>query len=317
MRKVKMLLLALVVLSMASACKKGTTGTTPAGYAYTIHTKGTGNKPNLGDYVIWDMYVRKDTQLLYSSAMRGSSERIVIEDVKNVKDPVAIMILEAVRMLGKGDSATFVLKIDSTKAPVNGFQGAKQASVTLAVKDVMNEEQYIATLKPEEKDGFMKQKVSRVRAKIVADSTSAFAKDYAAGKLPDGVQTTASGLKYKILKQGTGNFPKKGQGVAVDYYGALKDGTPFDQSFERGQPITFPIGQGQVIPGWDEALMLLKEGTTAILFIPSNLAYADKVDPSGPIPPNADLLFYVELLKAFDAPKQNPQMPQMQMPQGQ
>ncbi len=311
-----MLLFALVVISMASACKKGTTGTTPAGNAYTIHTKGSGSKPNIGDWVIADMYVRKDTQLLYASSMRGTPERFEIEaDAKDVKDPVGKLILEAVKLISKGDSATFVLKIDSTKAPINGFQGAKEARVTFVVKDVLKEDQFVATLKPEEKAQYLQIKAGRVRAKSVKDSTAVFAKDYAVGKLPDGVQTTASGLKYKILKQGTGALPKKGQGVAVDYYGALKDGTSFDQSFERGQPITFPIGEGQVIPGWDEALMLLKEGTTAILFVPANLAYADKVDPSGPIPPNSDLIFYVDLMKVFDVPKQNPQMPQM--PQGQ
>jgi FKBP-type peptidyl-prolyl cis-trans isomerase FkpA len=313
MRKVKMFLFALVVISIASACKKGgTTGTTAGGYAYTIHTKGSGNKPNTGDFVMANMYVRKDTQLLYSSAMRGASERFVVEEVKDVKDPVAKMILEAVKMLGKGDSATFVLKIDSTKAPINGFQGAKEARVTFAVKDVMNEDQFVATLKPEEKLMFMQMKGFRVRAKAVTDSTTVFAKDYAVGKLPDGVQTTASGLKYKILKQGTGALPKAGQGVAVHYYGALKDGTSFDQSFERGQPITFPIGQGQVIPGWDEGIMLLKEGSIAVLFIPAKQAYGEQ--DKGDIPPNSDLIFYVDLMKVFDAPKQAPQMPQM--PQG-
>jgi FKBP-type peptidyl-prolyl cis-trans isomerase FkpA len=311
MRKVKMLLFALVVISMAAACKKGTTGTTPGGNAYTIHTKGSGNKPNVGDWIIADMYVRKDTQLLYASSMRGTPERFEIEDVPNVKDPVGKLILEAVRLIGKGDSATFVLKIDSTKAPINGFQGGKEARVTFAVKDVLTADQFMATLKPEEKAQYLQIKAGRVRSKTVADSTTVFAKDYAAGKLPAGVQTTASGLKYKILKEGTGALPKKGQGVAVNYYGALKDGVSFDQSFERGQPITFPIGEGQVIPGWDEGIMLLKEGTTAILFIPSAQAYGEKVDPSGPIPPNSDLVFYVDLVKVFDAPKQAPQMPQM------
>jgi FKBP-type peptidyl-prolyl cis-trans isomerase FkpA len=316
MRKVKMLLFALAVISMASACKKGSTGTTAGGYAYTIHTKGSGNKPNTGDYVMADMYVRKDTQLLYASSMRGASERFVVEEVKDVKDPVAKMILEAVKMLGKGDSATFVLKIDSTKAPINGFQGAKEARVTFAVKEVLSETQFVATLKPEEKTMFMQMKEFRVRAKSVADSTTAFAKDYAAGKLPAGVQTTASGLKYKILKQGTGALPKKGQGVAVHYYGALKDGVSFDQSFERGQPITFPIGQGQVIPGWDEGIMLLPEGSVAVLFIPAAQAYGDKSDPGSPIPANSDLIFYVDLMKVFDAPK-NPQGMPQGMPQGQ
>ena len=313
MRNVKMLLLALVVLSMASACKKGgTAGKTANGYDYTMHKKGSGSVAKEGDFVVANMYVRKDTQLLYSSAMKGTPERFVIEDVKGIKDPIAKMILEAVRMLGKGDSATFVMKMDSSKV-VKGFEGAKEARVTLAIQNIMNESEFVATLAPPEKEMFLTMKPMRLRAKVIADSATALAKDYTAGKFPANVQTTASGLKYAILREGTGNFPKKGQGVAVHYYGALKDGTPFDQSFERGQPITFPIGQGQVIPGWDEGIALLKEGTTAVFFIPTNLAYGEKVDPSGPIPPNADLLFYVDLLKAFDAPKQpaQPQMPEM------
>jgi FKBP-type peptidyl-prolyl cis-trans isomerase len=150
----------------------------------------------------------------------------------------------------------------------------------------------------------------RARAKAVTDSTEALAKNFASGKLPANVQKTASGLQYAILREGTGAVPKKGQGVSVHYYGALKDGSSFDQSFQRGQPITFPIGQGQVIPGWDEGIALLKAGSTAVLFIPSTLAYGDKVDPNGPIPPNADLIFYVELVNVIDAPPA-PQMPQM------
>ena len=163
MRNVKMLLFALVVLSMASACKKGgTTGKTTGGFDYIMHKKGTGSAAKEGDFLVFNMYVRKDTQLLYSSAMRGTPERMVIEEAKNVKDPISKMILEAVRMLGKGDSATFIMKLDSTK-PVNGFQGGKEARVTMVVQNAMTEAEFVAT-----------PKTSRKRD-VYSDETNAFA----------------------------------------------------------------------------------------------------------------------------------------------
>ena len=81
--------------------------------------------------------------------------------------------------------------------------------------------------------------------------------------------------------------------VSVNYYGALTDGTVFDNSFERGAPLVFPVGVGQVISGWDEGLMLLNEGSKATFFIPANLGYGENA--TGSIPANSELIFYVEL----------------------
>jgi FKBP-type peptidyl-prolyl cis-trans isomerase FkpA len=310
MKRIQLSLLVLAIISLTMACKKGGAGKTPSGYDYIIHKSGNGAKPKMGDYVTADMYVKKDTALLYSSSMRGRSEMFIIEELKDIKDPVTKMLLEGVRLLGKGDSATFIMKLDSMKTPPQGFEGGKEARITFMVKDVMNEDGFVNTLQPQEKEMFLAMKPIRARAKSVTDSTETLAKNFASGKLPANVQKTASGLQYAILREGTGAIPKKGQAVSVHYYGALKDGVSFDQSFQRGQPITFPIGQGQVIPGWDEGIALLKEGSTAVLFIPSALAYGEKVDPNGPIPPNADLVFYVDLVKVMDAPPM-PQMPQM------
>jgi FKBP-type peptidyl-prolyl cis-trans isomerase FkpA len=311
MKKLQISLIILAVLSLMVSCKKGgSAGKTPSGYSYTVHKSGSGSIPKEGDYVSADMYVRKDTTLLYSSNMRGRSELFIIEDIKDVKDPVTKMLLEGVRLLKKGDSATFVMNLDTMKTKPAGFEGGKEARITFSVKDVMNEDGFVKTLQPQEKEMFLAMKPIRARAKAVTDSTERIAKDYAAGKTPANTQTTASGLKYAIFKEGTGAMPKKGQMVSVHYYGALKDGISFDQSFQRGQPISFPIGQGQVIPGWDEGLMLFKEGSTGALIIPANLAYGDKVDPNGPIPPNAELIFYVDLIKVADAPAM-PAMPQM------
>ena len=107
-------------------------------------------------------------------------------------------------------------------------------------------------------------------------------------------KTTDSGLKYIMLEEGKGKFPNVGQNVAVHYSGYLLDGTKFDSSYDRGEPITFPLGQGRVIKGWDEGIALLKPGGKAKLIIPPSLAYGNRA--IGPIPPNSILMFEVELV---------------------
>ena len=113
------------------------------------------------------------------------------------------------------------------------------------------------------------------------------------GKRPE-VKTTASGLQYEIIEEGNGPSPKSGDQVTVHYTGRLIDGTVFDSSVERGEPATF--GVTQVIPGWVEALQMMKQGAKWRLFIPSALAYGPN-GAGGVIGPDATLLFDVELIK--------------------
>ncbi|OGN06040.1 MAG: hypothetical protein A2669_00725 [Candidatus Yanofskybacteria bacterium RIFCSPHIGHO2_01_FULL_48_25b] len=105
---------------------------------------------------------------------------------------------------------------------------------------------------------------------------------------------TASGLEYADIEIGTGATAKTGQTVSVHYLGTLVDGTKFDSSYDRGQPFTFRLGVGEVIKGWDEGVAGMKVGGKRKLAIPPDLAYGPQ--GNGPIPPNAVLLFDVELL---------------------
>ncbi|GGH02915.1 peptidyl-prolyl cis-trans isomerase [Polaribacter pacificus] len=111
-----------------------------------------------------------------------------------------------------------------------------------------------------------------------------------------GYDETASGLRYQILQKGTGKKANKGDMVSVHYKGQLIDGTVFDSSYKRKEPIDFAVGVGQVIAGWDEGIQLLQVGDKARMVIPSHLAYGE-AGAGGVIPPNATLIFDVELMK--------------------
>ncbi len=114
-------------------------------------------------------------------------------------------------------------------------------------------------------------------------------------KLAAGFDKTNSGLRYKIIQKGSGPKAEKGKTVSVHYEGALDNGQVFDSSYKRNQPIDFTLGIGQVIPGWDEGIGLLQVGDKARFVIPSHLAYGS-IGAGGVIPPNATLIFDVELM---------------------
>jgi FKBP-type peptidyl-prolyl cis-trans isomerase FklB len=109
----------------------------------------------------------------------------------------------------------------------------------------------------------------------------------------EGVITLPSGLQYKVEKNGTGKKPGPNDSVTVHYKGTLIDGSEFDSSYKRGEPVSFPVGG--VIPGWTEALQLMEEGSKWQLFIPANLAYGER-GAGAQIGPNSTLIFDVELL---------------------
>jgi len=112
--------------------------------------------------------------------------------------------------------------------------------------------------------------------------------------LPGEEIVTDSGLRMIVHKKGEGPTPKKGQTVVAHYTGLLEDGTKFDSSHDRGKPIEFPVGEGRVIKGWDEAFMTMSKGEKRTLIIPPELGYGER--GAGPIPPNSTLVFEVELV---------------------
>ncbi|TMU57242.1 peptidylprolyl isomerase [Flagellimonas algicola] len=134
-------------------------------------------------------------------------------------------------------------------------------------------------------EGAREKRVAEAKAKAEAEME----------KLAAGFDKTDSGLRFKMIQEGSGAKAEKGKTVSVHYEGSLTNGQVFDSSYSRNQPIDFTLGVGQVIPGWDEGIGLLKVGDKARFVIPSNLAYGS-AGAGGVIPPDATLIFDVELM---------------------
>lgn len=143
------------------------------------------------------------------------------------------------------------------------------------------------------RDEFVAQQTAKAQAAAVKNKKEGDA-FLAQNKTKPGVKTTRSGLQYQTVKEGNGPAPKPTDVVKVHYRGTLLDGTEFDSSYKRNEPIEFPLNR--VIPGWTEGLQLMKVGGKSRLFVPSGLAYGENPPPGSVIEPNSVLVFDVELL---------------------
>ena len=178
----------------------------------------------------------------------------------------------------------------NTDALLSGLKDA-----TSGAKPQMTDEEVKATMTAYSKT--MMEKQSAVAKEAGAKNAAAGEKFLAENKGKEGVKTTASGLQYKVIKEGTGPTPKETDTVETHYRGTLLDGTEFDSSYARNEPATFPVNR--VIKGWTEALQMMKVGSKYQLFIPPNLAYGER-GAGQEIGPNSTLVFDVELLGIKD-----------------
>lgn len=196
-----------------------------------------------------------------------------------------------IKMSSTIDSVSYGLGVAiGNNLKTSGFDSVKVDVMSQALKDVFAG---TATMKQEEADriiqGFMAEK-----QKVAGEADSKKGEVFLAeNKSKPGVQTTASGMQYIVMKEGTGAKPGLNDKVTTHYHGTLMDGTVFDSSVERGQPASFPVSG--VIPGWTEALQMMPVGSKWKLFLPANLAYGER-GAGGKIGPNATLIFEVELL---------------------
>jgi FKBP-type peptidyl-prolyl cis-trans isomerase FkpA len=259
----------------------------PSGYEYVLHTHSTDIKAEPGSLVYVEFYLRNDDSVVISSKGQPM-DPITLPDTTKLQRPLA-PAEEALFYMRKGDSLTVIISLDTV--PVErrpqGFQKSKFLYYDIVLKDVVSKKS-------------LDEKFNKVEAKI-----KGYLDQYKKGSLAN-IKTTASGLKYVVHEEGSGPLPDSTALVFVDYYGCTLDGKMFDNSYQRGSAFKFPLGAGAVIPGWDEGVALLKPGSKATFFIPGKLAYGEQGVP-GAIPPNAELMFYVELKKVEHPPR--PMMP--------
>lgn len=286
--------------------------TTPSGFKYVHHVKNNGAKLQAGEGAVFNFYVRNEKEVVESSRMMGRPGTFLMPEESEKLDQSISPIVEGLRLMSLGDSLTIMYPTDSFPNKSPQFANSPYIYYDLVLDSVVTKEQVKAemdshTAKKEVQEAKMKARQEefaaqmpavKARASQVLAQTKSFISQYLGKKLGDKLVATPSGLKYTILEEGTGRKAENGNVVSVHYHGMLTDTKTFDNSFDRGEPYTFPLGYGQVIPGWDEGIALLKEGGKAILFVPSELGYG--ASGSGSIPPNAELVFYVELAKVED-----------------
>lgn len=257
-------------------------------------------------------YKSTESGLYYKEIVKGEGEQLKDKDVIEVRlayyindsllyttdslpEPAYDMIRESLfagdlyegfKMMHVGDSMSFMIKADSVfykqfHAPIIPEFVTPEAYLRweVAVDAAMTEEEY-----------------HQMQMDKIAAMQQASADVFAAYLAENGITETPTetGLVYVCTKKGKGPKPGFKQSVKVHYTGRLLDGTVFDSSVERGEPIEFALGIGQVIPGWDEGIALMSKGEKGILYIPSNLGYGGR--QAGPIPPYSNLIFEVELV---------------------
>ena len=287
----------LCVLLIAGCSSEGRRIKSESGYEYQVVRKGGSDPIPVNSYVFFNMSLTQKDSVLQSTATMGKPSILkVMDDNKSYGQLKALV--DIIATLHEGDSLHFYFPMDSFEKVPPGFEGFKEPMIyKVGIVDVMDETRFEAHSDSIQQEQEKVRQVVRDRLPEIEALTKANYDAYKKGEYASKMQSTPSGLKYVIHTEGDGAKPAKGDQVSVHYYGMLDaDAKMFDTSFKGGQPYQFPLGMGQVIPGWDEGLLLLNKGTTATLFVPASLAYGAAGSPPV-IPENADLIFYVELEK--------------------
>lgn len=280
LRKISLFALALMALW---ACNQNKISVTESGLKYQFHEHDEdGRKAKEGEILTIQLVLRatspKDT-IIRNTYKEAAPLKVVLQ-------PSAFKgsFEEGLAMLAAGDSATFYVPADSL------FGKAMQALPPFIAKgsDVAFT---VKVLKIQNKDEYQKEMTKSQEAQKGVDAK--LIADYLAKNKITNFEKTPSGLHMVVTTPGSGPAPAKGDSVTVRYTGKLLDGKVFDANTTDG--IKFPVGMGWVVPGWDEGIMKMTKGSKALLILPSSLGYGGE-GAGGVIPPNATLLFDVELV---------------------
>lgn len=280
----KLLLAALLISSLGIGAQTTQSFTSKHGYRIVMHKDMGQPKAKFMDEIVVNVGVFIGDSLLQTStkfAPDGFKAPLPNEDEFN-NSPSAPVLVDAGLLMGAGDSLTAYMPIDS-------FIRTTLPPSLRSFNEVRYEIKMLKVISAEEQRLARERDMARFTA--IEKEANTILAAYRSGSLS--VKTLPSGLKYYVTNEGNSLPVLRGQNIAVHYYGCLTDGTLFDNSFQRGEPIMFSAGTGQMIAGFDEGVMNLRHGAKAYLFIPSKLGYGDQA--SGPIPANSDLVFYIEI----------------------
>ncbi len=282
----KLILISAVAMALLQSCGDGFK-TTDDGLTYKIHTENEGAKITEGDYISMDMiYSYHSDSLDKDSVLFNTYEQGRKVDLMIMKPTFKGDLMDALMLCTAGDSMTCKINADSLFTRTFGFPRPEfipaGSPITFQLK--------INKVTPKAK---LQEELDREKATQIGAEKKIIDQYIADNKLQ--AKATGTGLQYIITREGTGIMPQSGDTVVVKYTGKLLDGKVFDSS-EGREAIRFPIGEGQVIPGWDEGIALLKKGAKATLVIPSHLGYGPNGAGGGVIPANATLLFDVQLI---------------------
>lgn len=265
---------------------------TASGHGYEIFVDKSGPVIQEGQYAYFNYTRRLDDSLMDSSY--GNAQKPSMKMQAQTPGPQANPLIEIISLMSVGDSARVSLALDSIPNVPPEMKKFKFLNMDVVLNDIKSEEEYMAEQEKLKAEQAAKAEITKARLPEVEALIKSTLADYRSGKLDGKLETTASGLKYLIHEDGTGDKVKPGAPVNAHYYGSLIDGTRFDDSFSRGNEFSFPLGAGQVIRGWDEGFAIFKKGTKASLFIPSDLGYGERGSPPT-IPGNSELHFYIEM----------------------
>lgn len=311
MKKLSILLGAVVLLGIISCSKSKYDGYKVAenglNYQFFNHDEN-GLKPQVGDGVGFKYIFRilSNDSILVNSANTSQDGSGVTKFIMP-KSSFVGSLEDAMMMMAVNDSASFIVSADSFYLKTNR---AQQLPPFLKPGDMLKVEIKLVEVKTKkELEENQKQQEAEL-AKLGEAEKPQIEKYVAENKIT--TKPTASGLYFTETKKGKGALVKSGNEVTVNYTGKLLDGKVFDSSEGKPEPFKFIVGQGMVIPGWDEALQLMAKGGKATILIPSNLGYGNR-GAGGVIPPFAPLVFEIELLDI----NTNPPPPTQQIPERQ
>jgi len=269
--------------------------TTEHGYRLEMLRDQPGETAKTDEVFIYNMKVFADDSLIVNTHERDNPldfRWMPEEKLATINNP----IVDAFQILTSGDSARVYMPADSLKGNNFGLASGEFLIYELSIHNILTPAQHDSLTQIYQAELDAKRAVLAKEAEGIAETVATDIENYKAGALKGRLIKDETGLEYIVHEEGDGALPTTGEVVNVHYYGVLlEDGTMFDNSYGRGNPFSFPLGRGQVIPGWDRGISLLKKGSKATLFIPYMMAYGATGSPPT-IPAKANLVFYVELL---------------------